>query len=131
MEKAKLPREVAEAIEHCKSAGIELVDIPPLLNVIGQLFRDYQPEVIKSLEVLQEYVTSPEDNRMNFLKAIVNGYEVEETPEEKLKRYYLELKLENEQYAPHSNELINSSFELYGIVKTLGILGIKIEGVNT
>lgn len=55
-----------------------------------------------------------------LMSALVNGYTVEQTPEEKVHEYYDSL---NEQDG-------FESAEQDGILTTLDLLGIKIEGVN-
>jgi hypothetical protein len=64
-----------------------------------------------------------------YVRAIVNGYEVETTPEESLREYYDEL------YRVASNDdpcrrQYKAECQADAVLKTLDILGIKIEGVN-
>lgn len=64
--------------------------------------------------------------------ALINGYEVEQTPEEKLREYYEELgrcrdtSLEEDDL---KDVAINASKRV-GIRYALNTLGIKIEGIN-
>ena len=55
-----------------------------------------------------------------LIKALYIGYEVVKTPEEKLIDYYKELNLNEDSSADIA----------FGIIKTLKILGIKVEGIN-
>ncbi|MCC8352557.1 hypothetical protein [Bacillus sp. AF23] len=69
---------------------------------------------------------------MTLAAALVNGYEVEKTPEEKVREYYEAVRnLREERYLAGDTE--GKRFHagaLVGIHTTLGIFGIKIEGVN-
>ncbi|MEC1690296.1 hypothetical protein P9E05_01990 [Bacillus mojavensis] len=69
---------------------------------------------------------------MTLAAALVNGYEVEKTPEEKVREYYEAVQnLREERYLAGDTE--GKRFHagaLVGICTTLGIFGIKIEGVN-
>lgn len=69
---------------------------------------------------------------LRFATALVNGYEVEKTPEEKIKEYYEEvLRYQRES----RDEADIESAEYYsgvidGVTETLTILGVDIKGVN-
>lgn len=69
---------------------------------------------------------------MTLAAVLVNGYEVEKTPEEKVREYYEAVRnLWEERYLAGDTE--GKRFHagaLVGICTTLGIFGIKIEGVN-
>jgi hypothetical protein len=117
-EKVLLPREVAEAIENVRKR-LGLSD-----EVI--LYKTY----INGWEAeWTEVLNANGDGNKAFLiaKALVNGYEIEETPEEKLRQYYSNV---NEEF----NELLGSDSRLYGVLEgienTLDILGIEIPGIN-
>ncbi|MEC2215100.1 hypothetical protein [Bacillus velezensis] len=60
---------------------------------------------------------------MTLAAALVNGYEVEKTPEEKVREYFEKL------WADYcdTNEI---EIAKETIINTLDLLGIKIEGVN-
>lgn len=65
-----------------------------------------------------------------LMSALVNGYEVEKSPEEKVRDYYDILKL-REEYSEKSG--VSGSQHRQGwqsVVETLDLLGIKIGGVN-
>ena len=55
----------------------------------------------------------------DFLAALINGYEVEKTPEEKVREYY-------ESYGGSPSAMERKE----AVQDTLDLLGIKIEGVN-
>lgn len=112
MDKVKLPREVAEAIQRVRShykSGCE-----------------YDLDLLKKedWDCIHPIVVFTQDSRVNmqlYFEALVNGYEVEQTPEDKVRDYFNYCK---NSAAPEIRS------EMYGIRNTLNILGIKIEGVN-
>ncbi|MED4579097.1 hypothetical protein P9480_10075 [Bacillus atrophaeus] len=69
---------------------------------------------------------------MTLAAALVNGYEIEATPEEKVREYYEGTqRTRDERYA--AGDLEGKRYHTgvsTGIIITLNILGIKIEGVN-
>jgi len=67
---------------------------------------------------------------MTLAAALINGYEVEKTPEEKVRELYATNYQRHEQSMPHSKEDIFTSGVAEGIRSTVDCLGIKIEGVN-
>ncbi|MCY8856392.1 hypothetical protein [Bacillus atrophaeus] len=85
-----------------------------------------------------DYSTSPEFqpiasmDLMTLAAALVNGYEVEKTPEKKVRGYFEKTKrTRDERYL--AGDIEGKRFHagaLVGICSTLGLLGIKIEGVN-
>ncbi|MDQ0062337.1 hypothetical protein [Paenibacillus harenae] len=121
-EKVKLPREVAEAIGIVRMAG--LTDF----YIVGEAYKregTYSP----SMNVIINYITANttdwldeehEKGYTHIMKALVNGYEVEETPEEKVKALY-------RKYANETD--MHYGYRL-GVYECLEALNIKIEGVN-
>ncbi|XAG96631.1 hypothetical protein U9I19_000220 [Bacillus phage KKP_4049] len=69
---------------------------------------------------------------LGLATALINGYEVEKTPEEQIKEYHEEaLKCHREsKYEWDVESMQYHSGRIDGVRKTLDILGIKIEGVN-
>ncbi|WP_459198760.1 hypothetical protein [Bacillus subtilis] len=69
---------------------------------------------------------------MTLAAALVNGYEVEKMPEERVRQYYEGVRnSRDESYL--AGDIEGKRFHagaLVGICNTLGLLGIKIEGVN-
>lgn len=71
-----------------------------------------------------------------LMSALINGYEVERTPEERLLEHYdLQLDFKYEALEAFDGEYGGVSVGEYeahinGIYRTLDILGIKIEGIN-
>lgn len=117
-EKVTVSRKLAEAIEHFK-------------NPDGYAYENY--------EIMREYfsiseVVAKADNEFRLelrrtktdllMSALINGYEVEKSPEEKVRAYYNEFSVDK-------RHLTGSQYAVgYAILNTLNILGIKIEGVN-
>ena len=66
----------------------------------------------------------------DFLAALINGYEVEKTPEENVREYYLDLKRAEDccEERGQSGSQFRQGWQ--SVEETLDILGIKIEGVN-
>ncbi|MGR6115866.1 DUF1642 domain-containing protein [Aeribacillus composti] len=117
-EKVLLPREVAEDIERLRKKGCSNFTI---VRLAFEAYSDYS--TIRKWAFDINGRGTPD----LLMKALVNGYEIEETPEEKLRQYYSDV---YEQY----NELFKSDSRLYGVLEgienTLDILGIEIPGIN-
>ncbi|WP_226570338.1 DUF1642 domain-containing protein [Bacillus stratosphericus] len=67
---------------------------------------------------------------LNFAAALINGYEIEKTPEEKVREYYAFNHDERCKVLTASPRGQYTSGVADGIRKTLDLLGVKIEGVN-
>ncbi|MCY9290783.1 DUF1642 domain-containing protein [Bacillus haynesii] len=67
---------------------------------------------------------------LTLAAALINGYEVEKTPEEKVREYYAANYQRHEQPMPRSKDDFYTSGVAEGVRNTLDSLGIKIEGVN-
>lgn len=85
-EKVTLPREVAEAIEKARSKSWADADLMDITNFIDE---SYQPSD-GPYRSIGEYISDVylEENLPKYMSALVNGYDVEESPEEKLREYY-------------------------------------------
>lgn len=69
---------------------------------------------------------------LTLAAALVNGYEVEKTPEEKVREYFEWLKRSRDE-RHIAGDVEGKRFKaglLQGVLNTLDYLGIKIEGVN-
>jgi hypothetical protein len=128
-EKVMLPKEVAEAIEDLKSGTWTQAN---LLNA-GEFVRVANPE---RLEVDESHSAYPiakflskdfHDNYPRYVSALVNGYEVEQTPEDNLRVYYEGMK-KTVNHGHFGTERARSIME--GVEKTLDILGITIADIN-
>lgn len=128
--KVVLPKEVAESIEEVWD-GV-LGGVGPAGSIkhawltnwrtLDERFPDQNP-------ILQDYFR---DNPITYVTALVNGYEVEQTPEGELRMYFSETGRER---AFSGSLNMTSEVNYYrgiqdGIQQTLRILGITIEGIN-
>lgn len=113
MEKVKLPQEVAKAIESYSEWGKETL----FQEIVG--LNRIHPET-KQVELLNDYFIKT--GWLFLAEALVNGYEVEQTPEEKVREYYRSQFDEATAYARGV---------CLGIKETLDLFNIKIPGVNT
>ena len=117
MNKVTIPREVAEAIEYAKSVHTSLT------NILNDVFNCGGSEDSKILPLV-EYFGGNEELLMS---ALVNGYEIEQTPEERLRDIFIG--------AANDRLSARSDGEYYvgmmdGIRTALNTLGIKIVGIN-
>lgn len=113
MTKVTLPRDVAKAIE-------SLREISCNNQVIVEAAIGYMSG--SNASTIHTYARKSEGSLNDILSALVNGYEIEQTPEERLREYYAGLR----------NDRIGGSkyCEANGIFQTLSILGITIAGIN-
>lgn len=115
MERVKLPKEVAEAIEYLKKEDFADSD---LIRVgTGDKERAYEAE-----DIIYGWCSCY--NLLRFVGALVNGYEVEETPADKVREMFREEGESDKNGSPHA------SWILTGALRILDIYNIKIEGVN-
>jgi hypothetical protein len=115
--KVKLPKNVAEAIEQVRlsyKSGCEY----------DLLFLNR--ERYGKMEEIGLYVYESRENMMRYFQALVNGYEVEETPEDKVREYF---GLYSGNFRD-SHEHRHALGVTQGVRETLNILNIKIDGVN-
>lgn len=115
--KVVLPKDVAEAVESIRSvSGTTIVyDL--------EILRKDTKRGNNLTKLITEYVD--EHGPQKYFSALVNGFEIEQTPEEKLAEYY-DVMIES-AYG------LRSTYDggvVLGIEKTLEILGITIAGIN-
>ncbi|MDQ0873758.1 hypothetical protein QFZ77_002417 [Paenibacillus sp. V4I3] len=110
-DKVKLPREVTEAIDKMKYMGVVSI----MANMAHWSEEDPTTE---ELYTIHDYYLK---NPYMIAQALVNGYEIEETPEDKVREYYNQQNsiCTDRQHSP-ANAIRN----------VLNFLEIKIEGVN-
>ncbi|WP_337819282.1 hypothetical protein KY997_23930 [Bacillus paralicheniformis] len=65
---------------------------------------------------------------MTLASALINGYEVEKTPEEKVREFYDSFECDSRIYPSETYHRCEMSRRV--IERTLDCLGMKIEGVN-
>lgn len=111
-EKVTLPKEVAEAIEIQRG-----YDNDWILFDIELLSEERHSSANKSLATLYRYY---KQNKRDYFSALVNGYKVEQTPEEKLLAFYKDLDVPM-GWIPEKKRMIKT---------TIDILGIKVDGIN-
>ncbi|URO01734.1 hypothetical protein 268TH002_37 [Bacillus phage 268TH002] len=107
---------------------------------VDALLHLYSAEWTKS-DILEYHVTGEWQERCYSLNdldiitlaaALVNGYEVEKTPEEKVREYYEKTKRTRDE-RHLAGDIEGKRFHdgtLVGVCNTLDYTGIKIEGVN-
>lgn len=81
--KVALPKEVAEAIECCKNAGLNSFGIITSMERVSSLFRDYSSPVLVALTVIRNFAWTVSGQRLLF--SLVNDYTVEKTKEDRLR----------------------------------------------
>ncbi|EDW22610.1 hypothetical protein FO510_05305 [Bacillus pumilus] len=69
-------------------------------------------------------------SRVSLAAALINGYEVTKSPEQKVRDYYEANYAKHERSKPFSDDDYYTAGVSNGIKQTLDHLGIKIEGVN-
>jgi hypothetical protein len=107
-EKVTIPREVAEAIEYWRSQGMSDASIVATAVTNGG--------VNKHSRALVNFVLERAGNSGILMRALLNGYEVEQSPEERVREYY-------------DNMLYANGDTYADIIKdTVDLIGIKIKG---
>jgi len=118
-----LPRKVAEAIDQIKSTnGIEV------LYDLRSLEEDAERGNYLTKDILH-YIEF-DGGLKNYFAALVNGFKVEQTPEEKLLDYYVSL-LESEnrlEKVGQSGSQFRQGWQ--SVEETLKILDITVKGIN-
>ncbi|MED4787562.1 hypothetical protein P9429_11770 [Bacillus atrophaeus] len=118
--KPTITKEQAEAIEVLRSTH-DLSDEWFLLKYVDVHFGS-GPEI-------PEFDPIASMDLMTLAAALVNGYEVEKTPEEKVREYFERLEYERAN-AQCLEEESRYWFMKEAVRETLEAVGIKIEGVN-
>lgn len=116
MNRPTLPKEVAEAIERLRADGYSNEDI--VWNHAFGNEDDYNDAIYSYSSV----------NFDGLITALVNGYKVEQTPEEKVREYFERHK--RKCYVTTGVEHTEHLSTVLAISHTLYLLGKKIEGVN-
>lgn len=112
MKKALLPYNVAKAIENIRKrreGERTLFNYPSIANHAAKN-KDYS--------TINSYINQSEENFKNYFNAIVNGFDIEKSPKEKVKEQYEHYKKNNLQVSANAMK------------ETLDLLGVVIEGVN-
>lgn len=108
-----VPAEVARAISLMRKEGATNYEIIHRAN--GALLTE--PDVVLRRWAFGEQAPANPDMLMS---ALVNGYQVEQTPEEKAREFY----------ESFNAEIMEHVYARTAIRSTLALLGITIEGIN-
>jgi hypothetical protein len=130
--KVTLPREVAEAIEYIRDTDLTehaLYDYRWLKSDIDDdcEIRPRKNEILRYIEYKDD-IFDDRNQLMTYFSALVNGYTVEQTPEERVRVYYEGLRVTGHGVSGFAN--VRSKDKMLGVRNTLDILGITINGVN-
>jgi len=120
--KVVLPKSVADAIKGMRDNGVN--DCGIVSYVMRGSDSSDLTDYIKEIE-RWAFKYGEGGSPDMLMRAIVNGYQVESTPEDKLREYYERISEEGFEYA--NPRLLGRR---RGILDTLDILGITIEGIN-
>ncbi|UNY40660.1 hypothetical protein KLEB271_gp36 [Bacillus phage vB_BauS_KLEB27-1] len=69
-------------------------------------------------------------SRVSLAAALINGYAIEKSLEQKVREYYEANYAKHERSKPFSDDDYYTTGVSAGISRTLDLLGVKIEGVN-
>lgn len=116
MNKVKLPKEVAEAVQtkfdHYNQDGMAYMML----------------ECSSIDDVIRKWIDSEKENIVILSQALVELYKTVQTPKDKVREYYEDLKRES---LNETEGVVTYSDQIYALTKTLNLLNITIEGVNT
>lgn len=119
--KVAVPREVAEAIDHLRTITYSNHEIMRLaLNVFG----NPKACVVHGWAFGSNGGGTPD----LLMQALVNGYEIEKSPEDRVREYYERQIVKMPGYFNYEHAA--SRLRRSTVIETLDMLGIKIEGVN-
>lgn len=124
VEKVKVSREVVEAIKILREQGES--DATIIQHTIGRRNTHEKINVLSDF-IFNDALVLQEQRFELLMDALRKGYEVEQTPEEKLLERY-EAWEHIRLTSNHSRDSMNGM--ITGALTTLDILGIKIKGVN-
>jgi len=111
--KPEITKEQAEAITYLRGIGRD-----------DEYILENRRLFVRSCEVLNDL------SLVALAAALINGYEIEKSPEQKVREYYGFNHDEHHKVLTASPRGQYTSGVADGIRKTLDLLGIKIEGVN-
>jgi hypothetical protein len=115
--RVELPREVAESIDECRKLGKDNTSI---------LWEVYEGE---SGRIINGFMSTDKSNFDVLLAALVNGYTIAGTPEQKVANYVEQLR-EDMMRWKIPLMVDQARWQLEGLTQTLDLLGVKIAGVN-
>lgn len=112
MNKVTLPKEIADAMDRTFQHKTKEQISWAVFNIIKLNDANLTSDSV----IIKNYFKN--EDLFLLMEALVNGYEVEQTPEEKVREYF-ERVMNTKAPLPH-----------IAVVATLDLLGIKISGVN-
>lgn len=112
MEKVTVSKEVAEAIEDVRQYYSKA-------EIIANIYNGRQGAIYgTNMPTLIEY--AKHNGIETLMRALVIGYQVEQTPEERVREFY----------ESFNAEIMEHVYARTAIRSTLALLGITIEGIN-
>lgn len=124
MTKVIVTKEVAEAIEDLRK--VQYTNS----KIIADIENDRGCTAYGTLmPTLIKFSRQSEGNLDILMKALVNGYEIEKSPEENVFDYYNRMRLRRNGILM-GYEREGLEIRMQTVQETLDILGIKIEGIN-
>lgn len=119
--KPEITKEQAEAIEflrkHYDDRGILELYAEDTIGHVHQMY-GHDCGCVYDLDLI------------DFAAALINGYEIEKSPEQKVRDYYESNYAKHEKSKPFSDDDYYTTGVSNGIRQTLDLLGIEIDGVN-
>ena len=125
MEKVKVSKEVADFIESCKTYG-DVNWENALLEQRAMFANAHNDDIKDNAKCMLQYST------WEVAQMLVNGYEVEKTQEEQLQAIYAEEKRAFDIALSEKDtecQFVHHNF-IRGMIRTLNVLGVEIEGIN-
>lgn len=124
-EKVKLPKKVAESLDEFKGTyeGFEWMVLSAIVS------NEDKNSSSGYGNILKRFATDSKSDFQKIISSLVNGYEVEETPEDKVREAFQHALNEIKSLGDHP-QVEHWKGMKSGIIITLGALNIKIEGVN-
>lgn len=129
MTKINLPKEVADSIEYLKEIGWSELMLFDCRNFLTEANKPIEPPITCAGKIAKYLSNDVNSNLPLYMSALVNGYTVEQTPEEKVREYYDSNDWTgDEELVPTERQRMLGRRQ--GVRRTLDLLEIKIEGVN-
>jgi hypothetical protein len=111
--KVSLSKEIAGAIEYYRAKGYSN------LSIVSEVINNKT-----QAKCMTKFVINDINNFDKIMSALVNGYEVEKSPEDKVRDLYEDVRNRYPNFTKYDEGYLAS------MTDTLCLLGIKIEGVN-
>lgn len=120
-EKVKVSHEIANALDTLLENNSK--------DHVLYLIADKGPHSIGRFDAEAIIFLRKNTSPLGVAKMLINGYEVELTPEEVISKDFL-IEKENALSNPYADSRIRSHGYTLGVRNTLELLGIKIKGIN-